>query len=123
MFAAADAGEDAGDQQRPKRGGVIFKSRPDGEQNIGQRRTGGADEQNGTAAMMVGKSSPNRRENELHRGKRGDDGADDPAARAVMPAEDRHQRTTMPNPMRSMKTVRKTTSNDGLRFIYNERAV
>ena len=28
----------------------------------------------------------------MHRGKRGDDGADDPAARAVMPAEDRHQR-------------------------------
>jgi hypothetical protein len=42
--------------------------------------------------MPVGKPSPNRREDELHRGKRGDDGADDPAARAVMPAEDRHQR-------------------------------
>ena len=42
--------------------------------------------------MMVGKPSPNRREDELHGGERGDDGADDPAARAVMPAEDRHQR-------------------------------
>ena len=41
---------------------------------------------------MIGEPPPNRREDELHRGKRGDDGADDPAARAVMPAEDRHQR-------------------------------
>jgi hypothetical protein len=71
---------------------VIFKSRPDGEQDIRQGRAGGADEQNGTAAMPVGKPPPNRREDKLHGGKRRDDGADDPAARAVMPAEDRHQR-------------------------------
>ena len=90
--AAADAGEDTGDKQRPERGGVVFKTRPDGEQDIGQRRAGGADEQNGPAAMLVGKPSPNRREDKLHGGERGDDGADDPAARAVMPAEDRHQR-------------------------------
>jgi len=71
---------------------MIFQTRPNGEKDIRQRRAGGADEQNGPAAMMVGKPSPNRRENELHGGKRGDDGADDPAARAVMPAEDWHQR-------------------------------
>ena len=41
--AATDAGEDAGDKQRPERGAVIFKARPDGEQDIRQRRAGGAD--------------------------------------------------------------------------------
>ena len=34
--AAADAGKDARNQQRPKRGGMIFKARPDGEQHIRQ---------------------------------------------------------------------------------------
>jgi hypothetical protein len=33
--AAADAGEDAGDEQRPECNGVIFKARPDGKQDIG----------------------------------------------------------------------------------------
>ena len=90
--AAADAGENAGDEQRPECSGVIFKARPDGKQDIGQCRAGGADEQNGPATVPVGKPPPNRREDELHRGKRGDDGADDPATGAVMPGENRHQR-------------------------------
>jgi len=34
------------------------------KKDIRQRRAGGADEQNGPAAMMVGKPSPNRREND-----------------------------------------------------------
>ena len=46
----------------------------------------------GRRPMMIGPPAPDRREEELHRGKRGDDGADDEAARAVMPAVNRHQR-------------------------------
>jgi hypothetical protein len=71
---------------------VIFKTRSEGEQNIRQRRASGADEQDRAAAVAVGKFAPDGREDELHRRERGDDGADDEAARAIMPAEERHQR-------------------------------
>ncbi len=56
--AAARAGEHARDEQRPKRGGMIFKARPDGEQHIRQRRAGGADEHDGTAADAGRKAAP-----------------------------------------------------------------
>ena len=71
---------------------MIFKTGTDGEQHIRQRRAGGADEQNRAATVAVGKFAPDGRKNELHRGKRGDDDANHPAAGAVMAAEHWHER-------------------------------
>ena len=63
--------------------------------------------------MRSDKPAPNRREDELHRRKGGDDDADEKSVRAEVPAETGTSGTTMPKPMRSMKTVRKMTRRDG----------
>ena len=90
--AAARAGERARDEQRHERGRGIFKTGADGEQHIGQRRAGGAERQNRPAAVPVGKPAPDGREDELHGRVGRDDGADEPAARAVVPAVNWHER-------------------------------
>ena len=91
------------------------------EKGIGTGRAEIADEHDGTAANAVGEPAPGGGEEELHEGERGDDSADDEAfgvksGLKLSSAKPGKSGSTMPKPTRSMKTDKKITSNDGLRF-------
>ena len=72
-IAAANPGEQPRHHHQPQGGGVVLQARAAREQHVRDRRPRGADEQDGAAAMAVGQSAPDRREDELHRRERGKD--------------------------------------------------
>ena len=83
---------------------MILERRAEGEEDVRKRGPGGADKQNGTASIAIGKPAPDGRENELH-GRIG--GHDDTDSQALSPegldairhqvlAINRHQRNNDP---------------------------
>ena len=110
--AAEASGQDPRDEE-PGQG--CAQERSDGEQRIRERGSHEAQQDHGPSAVPIRETSPNGCREELHRRERAEEQPEHPLRRAVRVAVQGSSGRTMPNPRRSMTTVRKTEPREDRR--------